>query len=203
MKILLPGDSYLLNLFGLSGVAALIYQVCWQRLLFTGLGVDIESITIIVSAFMLGLGMGALLGGILADYFPTKILKLFIAFEFSIGLFGLCSSFLIKRVADHFVFAGAIGTGLSTFCLLLFPTMLMGATLPMLVTYLNKTFNHVGFSIGRLYFANTLGASVGSFMVGFVFFNFFTLSHTIYFAASLNFTVAVLVAFRLEKWNDK
>ena len=36
--------------FALSGAAALIYQVCWQRILFTSFGVDIESTTIIVCA---------------------------------------------------------------------------------------------------------------------------------------------------------
>ena len=47
-------------LFFVSGVAALVYQVCWQRLLFSAFGVDIDSVTIIVSVFMLGLGLGAL-----------------------------------------------------------------------------------------------------------------------------------------------
>jgi hypothetical protein len=46
--------------FFLSGFAAAVYQVAWQRLLFVIVGVDIESITIIVSTLMLGLGVGAL-----------------------------------------------------------------------------------------------------------------------------------------------
>jgi hypothetical protein len=45
-------------LFFFSGTAALIYQVMWQRMLFTLFGVDLESITIIVSVFMFGLGIG-------------------------------------------------------------------------------------------------------------------------------------------------
>ena len=57
----------LVLLFFVSGIAALIYQVCWQRLLFQAFGVDIESVTIIVSTFMLGLGLGALAGGQLSD----------------------------------------------------------------------------------------------------------------------------------------
>ena len=38
--------------FFLSGIAALIYQIAWQRMLFTAFGVDLESITIIISVFM-------------------------------------------------------------------------------------------------------------------------------------------------------
>lgn len=63
--------------FFLSGFAALVYQLAWQRLLFVMVGVDIESVTIIVSTFMLGLGLGAVLGGWLADRWPTRILLAF------------------------------------------------------------------------------------------------------------------------------
>jgi len=63
--------------FFLSGAAALIYQVVWQRLLFVVVGVDIESVTIVVSTFMMGLGVGAILGGWLADIFPRRILLVF------------------------------------------------------------------------------------------------------------------------------
>jgi hypothetical protein len=51
--------SNLAGIFFVSGFSALIYQVCWQRLLFTGFGIDLTSITIIVSVFMAGLGIGA------------------------------------------------------------------------------------------------------------------------------------------------
>ncbi len=62
-------EPVLLAVFFVSGGSALIYQVAWQRLLFSAFGVDIESITIVVSTFMLGLGCGALLGGQAADRF--------------------------------------------------------------------------------------------------------------------------------------
>ena len=47
-------------LFFLSGFPALIYQLVWQRALFRILGVNIESVTIVVTAFMLGLGIGSI-----------------------------------------------------------------------------------------------------------------------------------------------
>jgi spermidine synthase len=50
-------------LFFLSGFPALIYQIVWQRALFALYGVDIESATLIVTIFMLGLGLGSLAGG--------------------------------------------------------------------------------------------------------------------------------------------
>ncbi len=46
-----------------SGFAALIYQVVWQRVLFAVFGINIEAVTVVVTAFLLGLGFGSLLGG--------------------------------------------------------------------------------------------------------------------------------------------
>ena len=50
-------------IFVLSGFAALIYQVAWQRALFSVYGLNVESVTVVVTAFMLGLGVGSLAGG--------------------------------------------------------------------------------------------------------------------------------------------
>ena len=52
--------GWLSFLFLVSGFAAMIYQIVWQRALFTLYGVNIESVTMIVTVFMLGLGMGSL-----------------------------------------------------------------------------------------------------------------------------------------------
>lgn len=49
--------------FFMSGFAALVYQIAWQRMLFTAFGVDLESITIVIAVFMAGLGIGAYFGG--------------------------------------------------------------------------------------------------------------------------------------------
>ena len=55
--------GFLYLVFFVSGFAALVYQVVWQRALFAIYGVNIESVTIVVSAFMLGLGLGSFAGG--------------------------------------------------------------------------------------------------------------------------------------------
>jgi spermidine synthase len=58
-----PWTKTLCVLFFFSGFPALIYQLTWQRELFRIFGVNSESVTIVVSAFMLGLGLGSLAGG--------------------------------------------------------------------------------------------------------------------------------------------
>src|SRR5262245_66592629 len=85
-------------LFFLSGFAALIYQIVWQRVLFAAFGVNIESVTVTVSLFMFGLGVGSLVGGQLARQFPGRAPHLFLVCELGIGIFGLVSIALVRRV---------------------------------------------------------------------------------------------------------
>src|SRR5207244_12347680 len=49
--------------FFVSGFAALLYQVIWQRLLVFFSGADVYAVTLIVTTFMAGLGRGYLGGG--------------------------------------------------------------------------------------------------------------------------------------------
>ena len=54
-------SRFLGPLFFLSGFPALLYQVVWQRSLFSLFGTNVESVTVVVAAFMLGLGLGSCL----------------------------------------------------------------------------------------------------------------------------------------------
>ena len=189
----------LILVFVISGVAALIYQICWQRLLFEGFGVDIESVTIIVSAFMLGLGVGAIAGGEFADRYPDRVVAMFALIELATALFGFCSPFLIHAVSAAAVNSSLPAIAAANFGLLLIPTTLMGATLPILVTHIVRRYRNLGVSVGVLYFANTLGAAFGAGLTGFVAFYYLGLSATIYVAATLNVAVSGTVWFVLRR----
>src|ERR1051326_3691518 len=75
-------------LFFLSGFPALLYQIVWQRALFTIYGVNVESVTIIVTVFMLGLGLGSLAGGKLSTRKGLRLLLAFGLIELGIGVYG-------------------------------------------------------------------------------------------------------------------
>ena len=188
-------------LFVISGTAALIYQICWQRLLFDGFGVDIDSVTIVVSTFMLGLGLGALAGGEIADRFPSRVLPVFAMIELATAAFGVCSPYLIRAVSAATVNGTLATIAAVNFGLLLVPTTLMGATLPILVTHVLRRYQNLGVSVGVLYFANTVGAAVGAGFTGFVALYHFGLTSTIYIAAALNATVSAAVWFWLRRRN--
>ena len=189
----------LLNLlFFASGMAALVYQVAWQRVLFAAFGADLESVTIIVAAFMLGLGIGALAGGLAADIWPQHRLRLFAVSEAGIGLFGLCSPFIFAWAGDQFVNWPLPGIASVNFVLVLVPTTLMGATLPILIAHVTRLWAHVGAATGHLYALNTLGAAFGSVAAGFWLFHHLTLNQSIWLAASVNLAAAALAYWKLK-----
>lgn len=186
-------------LFFCSGVSAIIYQIVWQRVLFASFGTDIESITIIVSVFMLGLGLGSLIGGAMSNASERKLINYFIAFETSIGLFGLISIPLIEYVSQLTFGLSEGWLPVIVFAILMIPTFAMGATLPVLVTYLFKQTKSVGSSVTRLYYINTLGSAIGCLVTVGILFVLGTRQTTIYFAAFLNFTIAFVTYINTRK----
>lgn len=183
----------LLALFFLSGFAALLYQVVWQRVLFSVYGIDIASVTVVVTVFMLGLGMGSLVGGALSERFRSRALLLFALFEAGIGVFGFFSLGLFELVAGRTLDLSRTSTGIVAFLLLLVPTTLMGATLPLLVSYATARSHNVGRSVGMLYFVNTLGAALGAFAAGMFLLGMLGLAMTVNVAAALNVLLGVAV----------
>lgn len=181
-----------------SGVAGLIYQVAWQRLLFSTFGVDLISVCIIVSTFMLGLGLGALAGGRLGDRFPGAALRIFVVCEVVIGAFGLISPPLIRGLGLWLNDASFMVSGIANFLLMLIPTFFMGATLPVLIAHLVRLWQNVGAATGHLYALNTLGAMLGSSLTAFWLFHFMELDQTIRLAAVVNFSVATVVLFTFQ-----
>lgn len=185
--------GWLAFLFLISGFAALIYQIVWERVLFAAFGVNIESITIVVSLFMFGLGLGSLAGGALARRMPNRLPLLFLGCEVAIGLFGLVSIPLIKTVSRATLHGSLFSVSQTIFALLVLPTMLMGATLPILVSHLYRHYQNVGKSVGILYCINTVGSAIACFVTADVLFVLVGEQASVIVAAICNFTVGILV----------
>jgi len=185
--------GWLYLVFWISGFSALLYQLVWQRKLFTIYGTNIESITIVVTAFMLGLGLGSLVGGLFSTDPRRAILLWFSGIELGIGLYGFFSLALFALVGAATGGLSVLQTGLVSFALVLLPTMLMGATLPLLVAHFVRQTGSVGRSVAMLYFVNTLGAAVGSLATALYVLGAYGLSGSVQLAAGLNLLVAAIV----------
>src|SRR6266446_5284654 len=82
----------LLCLFFLSGFSALAYQTAWQRMLGAFAGSDSVATTMIVGAFLFGLGIGSLIGAFLADRLSLRsALRAFALCEIGVGVFACLS----------------------------------------------------------------------------------------------------------------
>ncbi|HEY3835431.1 MAG TPA: hypothetical protein VGL72_02615 [Bryobacteraceae bacterium] len=180
-------------LFFLSGFPALIYQIVWQRTLFAIYGVNIESVTIVVSAFMLGLGLGSLAGGRISKSPTAPLLLLFGLFELGIAAYGLASLPLFHAVSRFSAGAPPLETGLLSFAMVVIPTLLMGATLPLLVAQLVRLSGNVGKSVGILYFVNTLGSALACFVTAWITMPLFGMSRSVAIAAAINILVGATV----------
>jgi len=184
--------SLLALVFFFSGFAALIYQVVWQRLLTVHYGVGSVSITLIISVYMFGLGVGALFGGFLAERARNRIIWFF-AVQFLLGLFGLISLPLLDLLGRHTAGSSYLVSFFYMFLFLCLPTFVMGITLPLLTKIFNHWIRDFLYSVSYLYFINTLGAAIGAVFASYAIISFFGLDIGIYFASAVNFVLAAVV----------
>jgi predicted membrane-bound spermidine synthase len=177
-------------LFLLSGAAGLIYQIVWQRLLEIYFGVTMTAITLIVAAYMAGLGIGSLLGGRIAHRIKRVVLTYGLV-EVAIAIFGFFSLSLIHWIGQRTAGSPYPVVFLLSFTLLLIPTVLMGMTLPLLTQSFVNRVDTSGHVIGLLYGINTLGAGIGALLAGFVFIGWLGFDGSTILAVLLNFGVGL------------
>lgn len=186
-------------IYFVSGACSLIYQVGWVRLLKLTLGNTSYASSIVVSVFLGGLALGALLMARHADRVVRR-LRLYAVLELAITISAVAMPWLLQ-LGD--IVYGVLFVRLHhspnlllpiqvfiSACLLLVPTVLMGSTLPLLGRYVTDLQSHMGHRVGRLYAINTLGAAVGCFLAGFVLIRLWGVLWTLYAAAGLNLLVA-------------
>jgi spermidine synthase len=187
---LLQWTRLLCVLFFFSGFPALIYQLTWQRALFRIFGVNIESVTIVVTAFMLGLGLGSLAGGVLSKRRDIPLLPLLAVIELATGAFGIFSLAIFDRVGAVTASWPLPAMATVNLALVVVPTLLMGATLPLLVSHLARRSGNVGGAVGLLYYVNTLGAGAACLVCTLLLFPFLGMQGAVYAAAAMNCLVA-------------
>jgi len=157
-------------LFFLSGFSALIYQTVWQRLLGLFGGSDTVSASLVVSAFLAGLGIGSLAAGLFADRLTRRhALLLFALVEILIGAYAAISIPLFHDVLLGMLIELSRSRALTfaaAFVALLVPTVLMGLSLPLLARALVSDIDKAAGRISVLYGINTLGAGIGALVAG-------------------------------------
>ena len=202
-------DNVLLKVaicFFLSGMAALLYQTAWMRQISVVFGTSELAVATVLTAYMFGLSLGAYLAGKYIHKI-TKPLLVYGLLEGGIAVAAVLVPFLLKLFDQlNIIFLGgqptppeASGFGqllfyfISTLVVLVIPTALMGATLPLLSKFVVKNTDQVGTRIGGLYAINTFGAVAGTLFAAFILLPNISLLHTLLVGAVMNLAVLVLI----------
>ncbi len=188
--------------FFFSGAAGLIYQVVWTRMLTQIFGNTTYAIATVLSAFMAGLAIGSYIFGQIADRSKNDFL-LYGILEAGIGVYGFVVPWFfamaqkiygpIFGLNESYPFIFNLLLFCLSFVLLVFPTLLMGATLPVLSRFFVRSFADFGRRIGDLYATNTLGAVIGCAAGGFLLIPGLGMRMTVYVAAAVNLVIGLVI----------
>ena len=184
-----------------SGFSGLVYQGIWDRLARSNFGGDNISATIVLSTFLLGLGLGAYL-------FRNVTNRSYIGYglvEIAIGIFGF---FSIKIIANVALVIGSFSTAgvesiegirlaaiVGCFLFLIPPCILIGATLPMMFNCFINSNNFSATTVGKIYGVNTFGGMAGVIAVPLIFLNYMSIQQTLSIIAVLNIVAGILICW--------
>lgn len=162
---------------GVAGAASMVYEVAWTRTLTQLIGSSVYAFTLMLVAFIAGLGLGAVALSGFIDRRRNPMLFLgwlqvvvAVACLAIVPLFGRAPPMvveLVTRWADSF---GALHAAqfVTIFLLMLIPTFAMGGVFPTVARIYARDLSGLGRSVGEAYAANTLGSVCGSFATGFI-----------------------------------
>lgn len=188
-------------LFFGSGACALIYQVMWLRLLALVFGVTVYAASTVLAGFMAGLAVGSFVAGRVASRL-TRPLAAFGVVEALVGVTALASPDVLTAITRLWVsihpllpestIAITAIRFIVAFLVLIVPTSLMGATLPLVVKSAVIRDDRIGGRIGWLYAVNTTGAIVGALTAGFYLISEIGVTQSFRYAAATNVLIGIV-----------
>lgn len=192
-------------LFFFSGISGLVYESIWSRYIKQLVGSAATAQILVLSLFMGGMSLGALLAGRMLG----RVRRPVVAYGFIEGVIGLYAlAFphlfeLVTRWAYDFVFpwlGGGDAVELAKWAfatlLVLPPCVLLGTTFPLMsVGILRRERARSGEVLALLYFTNSIGAAVGALLSGFGLVPWVGLPGALMVAAAINVAI-MLIALR-------
>ena len=207
----------------LAGFSSLLYEVAWFRLLTLILGGSAYSFSLMLLAFLLGIGLGGWGGGAIADRSlergGLKHLLLNLALlQVGVGGLSWIAMYLYGELPYAFTvmfdrfqdapmgfWLGQLGLGLA---IMLPPAILIGATFPFLVRALAESSAAAGRSwdlsrpVGLLYGSNTVGAILGASLGGLILLPSLHIQGSVSLGIVVNFAGAALVVVLATRDGD-
>jgi len=166
--------SWYFIFFFISGFCSVLYELVWLRLSMAQFGVTTAMVSIVLSIFMVGLGLGSWASGAWIRRYAERIgfpsLRLYAAIELLIGASGVLVPYELRlgrnilgrlgssSSAEYYVVSGFwVALTLIPWC------TLMGATIPVAMLAIKQAFpKESARSFSYLYTANVAGAVAGT-----------------------------------------
>lgn len=195
---------FVLMCFFLSGLTGLVYEILWTRMIVKLIGGAPFAVSIILTIFMAGLGIGSFVAGKFVDKIktPAKLIKTYGWLELIIGIYGLVIqplllaaepvyAYLYNHLFGHFITYNLF-TFVGCTLLLLIPVLCMGATLPILCRFYITRLSNLATHAGRVYGLNTAGAAAGALLCGFWLIDLLGMRGSLIFAVAINCLIGLV-----------
>lgn len=185
-EIPLPLIKQCMFAFAISGFVALVLEVVWTRTLTLVFGSSTYAFSTMLVTFLAGIAIGTLIMTKIAEKIERPVLWIGVLLC-GIGVTSFITACFFNELPWMFLSQAQklpddVETSwfyLSTYRFLISsfimfpPTLLSGMLFPLIVKVYSSRPDHIGESVGKLYFLNTLGAIIGSFASGFILIPFF------------------------------
>jgi spermidine synthase len=190
-----PSLNYIAICFFLSGFASLGYEIAWTRYLSLPLANTRYTYTMILVIFLLGTAGGSLIFSRLFDKIKNGI-RLFGCLEIGIGLSAFLLVPAVYLLAIKIKYSLLLYDFIASSALMIVPTILMGATFPIVVKIMTADSKSIGISTGKLYAFNTVGCILGSIITGFLLIPAFGIKLSLILLIAVNIVIGFFCLFR-------
>jgi spermidine synthase len=192
---------------GISGLAAMIYEVTWVRLLMPVLGSSTYSFSLMLVAFISGITLGSLIVSAIVQRVKNLVsllawcqVGIVVSMLITLPLYGRVpyefwkAAFMLTRsdatypifLSIQFIFG---------FLLMIIPTIFLGMSLPVATRIAARGLDVLGKSVGNIFAVNTLGTVIGSLLAGLILIPLIGVKHTIEIGIACNLLAAVSIFF--------
>lgn len=191
----------------LTGFASLLCEVAWFRLTSLVLGGSAYAFSIMLLAFLLGIGIGGWVGGYMADRSfrvggHGRVFNGLMWFQLQLACFCWIAMYFYNEMPIAYVslykyFENSLflmwpAMVLLPLAVMFFPALLMGLTFPYLVRAMADSGSDISHLVGRIYGVNTIGGIFGAASGGLLFLPWLYMSGAILIAISVNLFAALI-----------
>ncbi|MCK4978907.1 MAG: fused MFS/spermidine synthase, partial [Candidatus Delongbacteria bacterium] len=194
-----------------TSVSFLVYEVTWNRMLGLYLGTTVHASTIVVSAFMAGLGLGSYFLGKKASRtkYPIRLLVYLLV---AIGIVNLVSYLLLHLIPEIYKYnatSNIFGERIEIFIyiyalsVVLGSAFFIGGIMPVVSRIYLLLGNNISNSIGNTFAADTFGSALGGLLAGFVLMRYPGMKGTVFLVSTMNIILAVITNIMIKKNRDE